>query len=84
MAAVKLLWSADLTESPHTGFTSSEARLSVQMFCSLLKYESKFSFEADEDAASDSLADLTCWGRFYETVSAEIYGQNLIWSHLSL
>jgi hypothetical protein len=24
------------------------------------------------------------WGRFYETISAEIYGQNLIWSNLCL
>ena len=59
MAAEKLLCSADLTESPHPGFTvSSEFKLSVQMFCNLLKYESKFSFEAVE-AESASFADLT-------------------------
>ena len=60
MADEKLLCKDDLTLS-HTGFTSSELILSVQMFCNLLKYESKFSFEAEEAEAraSDSFADLT-------------------------
>ena len=62
IAAEKLLCRADLTASPHPGLTSSEARLSVQMFCSLLKYESKLSLEAAElDSASFDVLTLTCW-----------------------
>jgi hypothetical protein len=30
------------------------------------------------------LSDADSWGRFYKTVSSEIYGQNLICQHLSL
>ena len=69
IAAEKLLCKADLTESPQPGLTSSELRLSVQMFCSLLKYESKFSLEA-ADAASASLEDLTLtwWPRMEMTL----------------
>jgi hypothetical protein len=62
MADEKLLCNDDLTDS-QTGFTSSELILSVQIFCNLLKYESKFSLEAEvaEARASDSLADFTWW-----------------------
>jgi hypothetical protein len=37
-------------------------------------------------AAARSVATVfrATWGRFYETVSAEIYRQNLLWSNYSL